>query len=165
MRRIRKITWRQYDSFIGKIAQFIGNKKIDLIVGITRGSLPIAVSLSHKLGVRDVGVLHVTKTRDDSPFAIDNRFVATLGGYILPKLPEKNVTIVLVDDIIAYGDTMKKSQTFIRLFYKGKNITLIRIVIAFNTERYHERNKTIVDPVELHLLKTNKHVWVEFPWE
>ena len=48
------ISWEQYDDMINKIAVYvkhINTEKIGAIYGLPRGGLPIAVSLSHSLGL------------------------------------------------------------------------------------------------------------------
>ena len=48
------ISWEQYDDMINKIAVYvkhINTEEIGAIYGLPRGGLPIAVSLSHSLGL------------------------------------------------------------------------------------------------------------------
>ena len=48
------ITWDEYDDMINKIAVYIkhiSNEEIGAVYGLPRGGLPIAVSLSHSLGL------------------------------------------------------------------------------------------------------------------
>jgi len=46
----KKITWRQYDSFVSTLASKLKASKAENIYGIPRNGLVLAVHLSHKLG-------------------------------------------------------------------------------------------------------------------
>jgi len=52
-RDVRKVSWGEYQQNIDNIALIIKKKypKLKYIYGLPRGGLPIAVSLSHKLGI------------------------------------------------------------------------------------------------------------------
>ena len=80
------ITWKQYDEYIDKIADWIVKKdflNIGAVYGLPRGGLPIAVSLSHKLG------LPLMMNYDDRKIVTDKQ-------------------ILIVDDIADTGHSLNK---------------------------------------------------------
>ena len=46
-----KITWEDFNYAVRKLAREYKGKGITEVVGISRGGLPLAVALSHELGV------------------------------------------------------------------------------------------------------------------
>ena len=79
------ITWSEYELFIDRIADWVINccdEKIGAIYGLPRDGLPIAVSLSHRLGL------------------------PILMNYYDRKLATKK-KILVVDDIADTGHTLK----------------------------------------------------------
>ena len=85
------ITWKQYDSYINKIAGWVYDQfynqnlqemEIGAIYGLPRGGLPIAVSLSHKL-----------------------HLPLLMNYYDRKVVTHKN--ILVVDDIADTGETLK----------------------------------------------------------
>ena len=79
------ITWSEYELYIDRIADWVTNccdEEIGAIYGLPRGGLPIAVSLSHRLGL------------------------PILMNYYDRKLATKK-KILVVDDIADTGHTLK----------------------------------------------------------
>ena len=83
------ITWDEYDDMINKIAVYIkhiSKEEIGAVYGLPRGGLPIAVSLSHSLGL---------------PLLMDyyDRKIVT------------DKKILVVDDIADTGNTLKDFES------------------------------------------------------
>ena len=83
------ITWDEYDDMINKIAVYIkhiSEEEIGAVYGLPRGGLPIAVSLSHSLGL---------------PLLMDyyDRKIVT------------DKKILVVDDIADTGNTLKDFES------------------------------------------------------
>ena len=82
------ITWKEYDDMIDKISKYVKQYplgEIGAVYGLPRGGLPIAVSLSHSLGL---------------PLLMDyyDRKIVT------------DKQILVVDDIADTGNTLKDFQ-------------------------------------------------------
>ena len=79
------ITWKEYDEYIERIAKWVEtndwNLTIGAVYGLPRGGLPIAVSLSHRLG------LPLLMSYDDRKVVTDKQ-------------------ILIVDDIADTGHTL-----------------------------------------------------------
>lgn len=63
------VSWEQFEAMATQLAADLRSFRPDLILGIARGGLTLAVTLSHHLGVRRLGVASIHKYVDDSPFA------------------------------------------------------------------------------------------------
>jgi len=80
------ISWKQYDEYIDKIVNWVSKQdflNIGAVYGLPRGGLPIAVSLSHKLG------LPLMMNYDDRKVVTDKQ-------------------ILIVDDIADTGHTLNR---------------------------------------------------------
>tara|TARA_R100001377_G_scaffold85274_1_gene71176 strand:- start:2830 stop:3243 length:414 start_codon:yes stop_codon:yes gene_type:complete len=83
------ISWDEYDGYIDSIANWVSASNLNLvgIYGLPRGGLPMAVSLSHKLGL---------------PLLLDY-----YDRRIIKDVSNVNKVLV-VDDIADTGETLKK---------------------------------------------------------
>lgn len=111
-RELRYIDWAEFDRLADELAARLQAYRPPFaIVGISRGGLPLAVALSHRLGVRDVGFVRAWKHEEASgpsrrPAAtvrVDQ--VALSFGPL--DLPDAVSTVVVVDEIIDTTDTME----------------------------------------------------------
>lgn len=113
----------------------------DCIIGIKRGGLVPAVSLSHLLGVPMYSVVY--QQRDGSN---------TLNISELSELPA-NSKILIVDDICDTGETFKKIQTI-----KFSNM---RFCCLF----YNIRQKININYFARKIDRDKDNSWIVFPWE
>lgn len=154
-----KLTWNSFNEIALHLVNEIKMRKIniDLIIGNSRGGLPLAVYMSHHLGVgtENFGVMSVQRHTDDTPEAqvID----PILRGYILPEIKNKN--ILIVEDTIGTGTSTL--SCIIRLLNKF-NPKSIRAVAMFVGD---VRDSTI--PIIYYHMNDNpkQRQWVIFPWE
>ena len=80
------ITWNEFDNAVSELTnQVIRDDKPDIIVGIARGGLPLAVTLSHQLNVP---------------------LVVPTYGHSYAMISDKN--ILIVDDISDTGQEMRQ---------------------------------------------------------
>ena len=64
-----KVDWNEVKKLTQGIANKLiaDNKKIDLIVPIIRGGMPIAMLLSSMLDVEEMSCIHIRRSIDDNP--------------------------------------------------------------------------------------------------
>jgi len=108
MTGFRYIGWAEYGSLTEALAEKVqsSGKVFDLVVGIARGGIPVAMVVSDRLGVK-----------------IDTITVKSYSGIaergsvrILTTLTErvKGKSVLIVDDLVDQGDTMSSVKGFLR---------------------------------------------------
>ena len=167
---IIKLTWDDYERAIRGMVTFLreSGRAPDLIVGLARGGLVPMATLSHRLGVRAVGIVLMDKTASDARFANDNQKIVRIDGSVFrwdDDAPPRE--ILVVDDIVAYGDTLRAAHRLVReRFGDAPRITTVSICLrGFD---WGAKTGTDADPgslVDYHAVKNPGDSWIEFPWE
>ena len=143
---LRKIiSWSDYDELVSSIASQLGDWEPDAIVGLTRGGLVPAVSLSHRYNAK-LYCLNIS-LRDGK---------ASSAGFDWRRL-EKYENILIVDDINDSGATLWEvaNQIYGRMIAKLKFATLV------SKETSEFDNLICGEKIN----KTEEDDWVVFPWE
>ena len=143
---LRKIiSWSDYDELVSSIASQLGDWEPDAIVGLTRGGLVPAVSLSHRYNAK-LYCLNIS-LRDGK---------ASSAGFDWRRL-EKYENILIVDDINDSGATLWEvaNQIYGRMIAKPKFAKLV------SKETSEFDNLIFGDKIN----KTEEDDWVVFPWE
>ena len=122
--KIESLSWSQIDSMVNDISDKIikSGKKYESIYGIPRGGLILAVLLSHKLNI---------------PIIFDDNCI--------------NSTVLLVDDILDSGNTVKD------LIVNNYSFKIDIAVLVVN-------EKSVVKP-DYFGINNSQNVWITFPWE
>ena len=143
---LRKIiSWSDYDELVSSIASQLGDWEPDAIVGLTRGGLVPAVSLSHRYNAK-LYCLNIS-LRDGK---------ASSAGFDWRRL-EKYKNILIVDDINDSGATLWEvaNQIYGRMISKPKFATLV------SKETSEFDNLIFGDSIN----KEEEDNWIVFPWE
>ena len=143
---LRKIiSWSDYDELVSSIASQLGDWEPDAIVGLTRGGLVPAVSLSHRYNAK-LYCLNIS-LRDGK---------ASSAGFDWRRL-EKYENILIVDDINDSGATLWEvaNQIYGRMISKPKFATLV------SKETSEFDNLIFGDSIN----KEEEDNWIVFPWE
>lgn len=153
------ISWEEIDQVVFSLAEKVqqdGNPKI--IVGIQRGGLIPGVLLSHYLNIRDLLSLNIIRTINDSTNA--EKMTPTLGRNIpLDEITNKDV--LLVDDIVGTGETIKVAQNTLSKYSPYRVRSLVLFVNRDNWDIAKE------DKPSKFITYIGREVrgWVVFPWE
>lgn len=158
-----KMSWAEFSVAARLILKKIqaSASVFDLIVGISRGGLPLAITLSHSIQCRMFGMVSIQKTRSNKSFDINGDTVAKLDGHFLPESTFKSVLIV--DDIVAYGDSIGIAIDLINKRYFPNDIQVATLYV--NEERLSERGKSAAQFVNYYYEVVPKCTWIFFPWE
>lgn len=101
MTEFRYISWPEYGNLAEALAEKVrsSGKSYDLVIGIARGGIPVAMVVSDHLGVKIdfINVKSYNGIAERSP----PRILSTLTGTIAGK------KILLVDDLVDHGVTME----------------------------------------------------------
>ncbi|KLU58238.1 MULTISPECIES: phosphoribosyltransferase [unclassified Paenibacillus] len=160
---IEKLDWNTFESYAQDLSNHLCDKEIDLIVGASRGGLPLAVFLSHHLQCRDFGIVHIKKTASDHEFSVKRDSKLEVIGSIFPPIKPKN--ILLVDDIVTYGDLFSTIHQLVYQEY-GEDIQVYYATLFSDRKQIQEGIfSNVLD--NLHSSKDidNTTNWIVFPWE
>lgn len=107
MVEFRYIDWNEYGDLCEALAKKVeaGRKRFDLIVGIARGGIPVAMALSDHLDVK-IDFINV-KSYSDITERRPPLILSTLSEGIVGK------DVLVVDDLVDQGDTMMSVLKFL----------------------------------------------------
>jgi uncharacterized protein len=107
MPNFRYISWSEYGNLAEALAEKIraSGKKYDLVVGIARGGIPVAMVVSDHLNVK-IDFVNV-KSYNDIGKRTAPRILSTLTEGVAGK------DLLLVDDLVDQGDTMAFMKRFL----------------------------------------------------
>ncbi len=146
MTEFRHIGWAEYGNLTEALAEKVrsSGKAFDLVIGIARGGIPVAMVVSDRLGVK-----------------IDTITVKSYSGIaergsirILSTLTEdiKEARVLLVNDLVNQGDTMIGVNEFL----SEKGAKVVETAVLFKKPW----SKTHPD----YFLETTEE-WIVFPFE
>ncbi len=100
MPNFRYISWSEYGNLAEALAEKVraNGKKYDLVIGIARGGIPVAMVVSDHLNVK-IDFINV-KSYNDIGKRTAPRILSTLVEGVAGK------DVLLVDDLVDQGDTM-----------------------------------------------------------
>ena len=146
MESFRYVTWEDYGRLVSNLSEQIkaGGKKFDLVIGIARGGIPVAMVVADQLGVK-IDIINV-KSYTGIAERSKPQIISTLTEEV------KGKTLLLVDDLVDQGDTMERVADFLGRQNPSSITTAVLFVkpwSKFKPDFYLE----VVDE------------WVVFPWE
>jgi pyrimidine operon attenuation protein/uracil phosphoribosyltransferase len=115
-----------YQQLSSDITQFINNKNLQqpLLIGIRTGGAWLAQRLQQTLELPELGILDISFYRDD----FDERGLATQVKE--SKLPDsiENRAIILVDDVLMSGRTIRAAMSEIFDYGRPSSIHLVSLI-------------------------------------
>ena len=120
MPNFRYISWSEYGNLAEALAEKVRatRKRFDLVVGIARGGIPVAMVVSDHLDVK-IDMINVK-----SYTGIEKRGSPTILSTLTERIQGKSV--LLVDDLVDQGDTLALVQGYLK---KQKPKTLLTAVL------------------------------------
>jgi hypoxanthine phosphoribosyltransferase len=146
MPNFRYISWSEYGNLAEALAEKVRatGKDFDLVVGIARGGIPVAMVVSDRLEVK-IDFINV-KSYDDIGKRTAPRILSTLTEGVEGK------RILLVDDLVDQGDTM----ALLKHYLKEQRPNTLETAVLFKKPW----SKTEPD----YFLETVSE-WIVFPFE
>lgn len=146
MTEFRYINWTEYGNLADALAEKIRSQSeaFDLIIGIARGGIPVAMVVSDHLNVK----LDIINVKSYNGIAERNppRILTTLTEAV------KGKSVLLVDDLVDQGQTMATLSTYLR----DQGPALLKTAVLF------KKPWSATDP-DYFLEVVDK--WIVFPWE
>lgn len=142
----RYIDWTAYGDLVSDLTRMIrsGGQSFDLIIGIARGGIPVAMVIADQLGV-GIDIINV-KSYTGIAARKKPRIISTLTEDV------KGKEVLVVDDLIDEGDTMTTVIAYLR---RGKPKHLTTAVLFKKPWSRYEPDYSLEVLDE----------WVVFPWE
>jgi uncharacterized protein len=142
----RYVSWSEYGNLAEALAEKVraNGKKYDLVVGIARGGIPVAMVVSDHLNVR-IDFVNV-KSYNDIGKRTPPRILSTMTEGVAGK------DVLLVDDLVDQGDTM----TFMKRYLMDQKPSSLETAVMFKKPR------STVEP-DYYLESVSE--WIVFPFE
>jgi uncharacterized protein len=142
----RYVSWTVYGKLVEMLAKKISSSGTgyDLVIGIARGGIPVAMVISDRLGTK-VDIVNV-KSYTGIAERLKPKILSTLTEDITAK------SLLLVDDLVDGGDTMQTVTEFLGL----ESPTKVTTAVIFKKPWSKFEPDFFVETVE---------EWVVFPWE
>lgn len=146
MAEFRYISWVEYGNLTEALAEKVrsAGKSFDLVIGIARGGIPVAMVVSDRLGVR-IDFINV-KSYSGIAERTSPRILSTLTENISGK------RVLLVDDLVDHGVTME----MVKLHLKGQDPKLLETAVLFKKPWSKAEPDYCLEVVDK---------WIVFPFE
>ena len=146
MTEFRYVSWPEYGNLAEALAEKVRSKgkQFDLVIGIARGGLPVAMVVSDHLGVK-IDFINVK-----SYSGIGQRGTPRILSTVTDAIKGKSV--LLVDDLVDHGDTLET----VKKYLDQQDPRLLEAAVLF------KKPWSKAEP-EYFLEVTDK--WVVFPFE
>ncbi|HBC84717.1 MAG TPA: hypothetical protein DCZ30_04725 [Clostridiales bacterium] len=157
--KINYLDWNSIMEISNGIAKDIKKSyNPDIIISVVRGGMIPSVILSHILDIRDIENINVKETISDEINSLKHEPIVDK-NLNLNKIKGKKVLVV--DDIIGSGATIRKIKEEIEKWEPDEIKTAVCVVNEENWEKSNEDN------YESSIDYKGKCVrgWVVFPWE
>jgi hypoxanthine phosphoribosyltransferase len=160
---LRHTTWADVGTICDQLVARLGAHQPDLVVGIAKGGLPIAVTLCHRLRSPAFGSMHLFQNATDAALELDVSAPLKYHGAVLPDGHPRQV--LLVDDVVAQGFVMAEGEHLLRQRY-GDDIEVTPVAafsdpVGIASGPAAELGKRLVAAEEI----DNTTEWIVFPWE
>ncbi|MCL9662971.1 phosphoribosyltransferase domain-containing protein [Paenibacillus hunanensis] len=160
---IQLYKWDTFQQDTSLIIQHLNHIEWDLIVGVARGGLPLAVSLSHGLQCKKFGVVIAAKTNSEQAFDL-NSTMNVIAEPALPSLDHIH-NVLVVDDIVALGDGFSMVEKLLLQKY-GNHISVRFTSLFADVEQIRQGPfKHLIPRLFSPNSIDNQSIWIEFPWE
>lgn len=108
MARLRYLGWAQYGELVSQLSEQVAlsDEKFDLVIGIARGGLPVAMVVADRLATK-VDFINVKSYTD-----VGERTKPKILSTITERISGKR--ILIVDDLIDGGATMKSITEYLQ---------------------------------------------------
>ena len=146
MTKLRYVSWAEYGRLSSKLVRRVRSSanRIDLVIGISRGGIPVAMVISDELGVK-IDIINVKSYKGIAERG-QPRIISTLTEDVNGK------RVLLVDDLVDEGATMEAVVRYL----SGEKPKELKTAVLF------KKPWSKFEP-DFYLEVLDE--WVVFPWE
>jgi hypoxanthine phosphoribosyltransferase len=156
------IQWSEFDVLCDILAEQLKDARVDLIIGIARGGLPLSVALSHRLRCRPLGTLLANKTASEAAFDLCTQ------PFKVSELQAPDVepeTILLVDDVVGVGDLFAQADERVAQRF-GSRVRFLHAALFADPDFIAQgKYAALIETLSYARAIDNRRIWVDFPWE
>ena len=151
--KLEKVMWKDIEDCSLRISNRIkkDHLKVDVLVPILRGGMPLALLLSSLINVRETACLHITRSLSDET---NSDFGEPLEKGLTNPNIIKDANVLIIDDTLDTNKTMEFATSIIKK-YNPKSINYA-VLYNFNKDSF----KRVYSGVEM-----NEPKWIVFPWD
>ena len=146
MTEFRYINWTEYGNLADALAEKVcsHSENFDLIIGIARGGIPVAMVVADHLNVK----LDIINVKSYDGIAVRNppRILTTLTEAV------KGKNVLLVDDLVDQGATMARVSDYLL----GQAPSVLKTAVLFKKPWSTTEPDYFLEVVDK---------WIVFPWE
>ncbi|MEI9992486.1 MAG: phosphoribosyltransferase family protein [Rhizomicrobium sp.] len=149
-----RVSWneihRQMREMAGWVHDLMQNgRRIDIVVGVSRGGLPFAAVLARELNIREnIEVIGVTSYRGERQVA-GAKIIKPLHPEVAARIVNGGENMIILDDLVDTGGTFRELRKI------WPNALYATIYSKPEGE----------DVVDMRLLQAPQNSWVVFPWD
>ncbi|MFD8414042.1 phosphoribosyltransferase [Streptomyces sp. NPDC059650] len=152
------LTWDDLTTATATLARLVAAAGMpQVVVGVVRGGMIPAAWLAHRLAIRDVRTVEVTRTTTDGVNADKNMIPTVRHPASLGELTDLDV--LLVDDIAGSGVTLAYTARMIHDLGPARVRTAVLAVNRANWAQSCDPHRAI------DYIASLTDTWVVFPWE
>ena len=142
-----KLSWEDVEKIADKLVKKIKSSgfKPDYIIGITKGGLIPLSLLAKRLGIKKILTVSATLSKKDKKLKI----------IYAPNIDLKGKKVLLVDEIVETGTTLKKISKMLTDKYNVGELKTATLGMNKDRGKFHPDYYIIEEQGE----------WVVFPWE
>jgi hypoxanthine phosphoribosyltransferase len=166
------VTGVSWDEVRAAVDEFTGGSTVryDLIVGIARGGLPIAVAVAERFqdALFSVMLKRYVDTRDVPFFVFEEdshrRSRRTKQVEIALPFDDASIrSILVIDDVTTFGNSLEAAEFLLRSKFPSAQIDFY--VYAADLPRLSASRPDIAGRIAFSRTIDNKRQWLKFPWE
>ncbi|MFJ1954588.1 phosphoribosyltransferase [Streptomyces microflavus] len=152
------LTWHDLTTATATLAHQVSTAGIpQVVVGIVRGGMVPAAWLAHRLEIRDVRTVEVTRTTSDGINAAKSTVPTVRNPASLGDLT--GLDVLLVDDIAGSGVTLAHTARMIHDLGPARVRTAVLAVNRANWTQSPDPHR------DIDYIASLTDTWVVFPWE
>ena len=148
-----RVSWNEIHRQMRELAMWVHDlrcdgRKIDILVGVSRGGLPFAGVMARELNIkRNIETIGMSSYRGESQSEV--RIHKQIHPDILAKIVNGGENVMVLDDLVDTGNTYRELR---KVFPNA-------LYVAIYSKPQGE------DTVDIRLLQAPQNSWVVFPWD
>ncbi|HWD25871.1 MAG TPA: phosphoribosyltransferase family protein [Rhizomicrobium sp.] len=149
-----RVSWNEIHRQMREMARWVleiieGGRRIDIVVGVSRGGLPFAAVLARELNIREnIESIGVSSYRGENKIS-GARIIKDLHPDVKAKIVNGGENMIILDDLVDTGGTFRELR---RIWPNALYATI------FSKPEGE-------DMVDMRFLQAPQNSWIVFPWD